>query len=356
MAKVTFNNNGQAFFAELKQSVDQYFAERRLKKTGNWKLYTKTIILLPAAVGIYLFLLFGTYTAPGGILLSGLMGLTLVAIAFNVMHDACHGSYSRHKWVNETMGLTTNALGGNAFLWKIKHNIIHHTYTNVNGVDDDIAFGPLLRLCATQKRRPLHRFQFIYMFFFYAVGIIAWVLVFDFAKYFSKKIHNTPINKIEAKEHVIFWLSKLLYVFFYGLLPVYVVGWGAWLTGFLIMQATVGLLLSIVFQLAHVVEKTAFEEAGDAPKIIATEWAVHEVRTTANFAPKNKIISWFVGGLNYQIEHHLFPRISHVHYAAISKIVEEKCRQFVLPYHSYPTTRAAIASHIRVMKQLGKQD
>lgn len=353
MAKITFNNNGQVFFASLKQSVEQYFTDNHLKKTGNWKLYIKAIILLPLALSMYLFLLLGTFTALGGVLFSSLLGLVLVSIAFNVMHDACHGSYSRRKWMNEIMGLTLNALGGNAFLWKIKHNIIHHTYTNVDGVDHDIANGPLLRLCPTQKRIGLHRLQFIYMFLLYAISTIAWVLIFDFAKYFSRKIHTTAINKIETKEHIIFWVSKLLYVSFYILLPIYAVGWSSWLIGFLTLHLTLGLVLTIVFQLAHVVEKTAFEEAGDAPKIIGSEWAIHEIRTTANFAPGNKIVSWFVGGLNYQIEHHLFPRISHIHYAAISKIVQQQCKQFNLSYNSYITTRAAIASHVRMMKQLG---
>jgi linoleoyl-CoA desaturase len=338
----------------VKRSVDDYFASKRIKKTGNWKLYSKALILIPSAIALYIYLLLGNYIGIMGILLSALLGLTMVCIAFNVMHDACHGSYSTKKWVNELLGYSMNALGSNAFIWKIKHNIIHHTYTNVDGMDDDLSNGPLLRLCPTQKWRPIHRFQFLYMYIMYALSTLAWTMGTDFYKYFSKKIHNTPISRIDLREHVIFWFSKLLYGFFYVALPIYCVGWQWWLIGFLIIHFTMGLVLSIVFQLAHVGEKTAFERVEQDPKVIEHEWAIHEVKTTADFAGQNKIISWLVGGLNFQIEHHLFPQISHVHYSAISKIVKHQCELFGLPYNYYPSMTQAIFSHVRLMRELGK--
>ena len=352
MSKVSFNNNGQVFFQSLKKSVDQYFSTQKIKKTGNWKLYLKAAVLIPSALVIYTFLLFGTYSALAGALLCVVLGFALVSVAFNVMHDACHGSYSSKKWVNELMSLTMNALGSNAFIWKIKHNIIHHTYTNVDGIDDDIAKAPVLRHAPTQKWLPMHRYQHIYMFLLYSLSTILWVFLTDFVKYFSKKIVVTSM-KITTKEHIIFWGSKLLYVVFYAALPIAFVGWEAWLVGYLVVNATIGLTISVVFQLAHVVEKTSFEVAGEEPKIINSEWAVHELKTTANFAPNNKIISWFAGGLNYQVEHHLFPRISHIHYPALSKIVQNECSRFDIPYHYYPTMTKAIASHVRVMRRLG---
>ena len=257
MAKVTFSNNGNQFYQSLKKSVDQYFTSRGIKKTGNWKLYTKTIVLIPLAIAIYIYLLIAAFPPLVGILLSVVLGLALVSIAFNVMHDACHGSYSSKKWVNELLGLTMNALGSNAFIWKIKHNVIHHTYTNVDGIDDDIAKSPVLRHCPTQKWVPAHRFQFIYMFIVYSLSTILWVFLTDTVKYFSKKIVVTDM-KITPKEHIIFWVSKVLYMFFYIALPVMLVGWGPWLVGYLIVNMTMGITLAIVFQLAHVVEKNFF--------------------------------------------------------------------------------------------------
>jgi linoleoyl-CoA desaturase len=176
------------------------------------------------------------------------------------------------------------------------------------------------------------------------------------AKYGTKRIYTTELNKMDTQEHLIFWASKLLYLVFYIAIPVYFVGWGAWGVGFLFMHIAMGLSLSVVFQLAHVVEETDFEyTAGIDDKQIENEWAVHQIKTTANFAPGNNFISWFVGGLNYQVEHHLFPRISHIHYPEISKIVARKCQEFGLPYHSMPTMIAAVGSHYRFMKTLGQK-
>ena len=355
MAKVSFNNKGQIFYSSLKRSVDEYFTTNNINKTGNWRLYSKALILMPLALAIYAFFLWGSYSALTGVLLSIVMGFTLVSIAFNVMHDACHGSFSRKKWVNEILGLTMNALGSNAHIWKIKHNVIHHTYTNVDGIDDDIVKGAILRMCPTQKWIPAHRFQFIYMFLLYSASTMLWVFVTDLMKYFSRKIVVTDM-KFSPKEHLIFWVSKVLYAFFYIVLPVMILGWQNWLVGYLIVNVTMGLTLAVVFQLAHVVEKTEFELAGEQAKVIDSEWAIHEIKTTANFAPGNPVITWFAGGLNYQVEHHLFPRISHVHYPAISKIVKQHCEQFGIAYHSYQTMSSAVISHIRLMKELGKKD
>jgi linoleoyl-CoA desaturase len=352
--KVTFNNKQKEFFNALKQEVDAYFERNAIKKTGNWKLYAKTAILIPSAIGIYLLLMFVSMHWALSSFLWVAFGLNMAAIGFNIMHDACHGSFSTRGWVNELFGLTNNFLGGNAFLWKLKHNVIHHTYTNVDGVDDDINNMPFMRQCSTQPWKPMHQFQSIYMFFLYGFTSL-FMFFMDYVKYFSKKIYSTPLKKMDAKEHIIFWGGKIFFILFYIGIPIFLIGWKAWLIGFLISQFTLGLTLAIVFQLAHVVEHAEFESAGIDPVKIENEWAIHQVKTTANFAFSNKLITWFVGGLNYQIEHHLFPRISHIHYPAISKIVRETCAKFELNYIYFPSTRAAVASHVRFMNQMGQR-
>lgn len=355
MPKVSFNNKQNSFAQSLKTKVDQYFSEKQIKKTGNLELYLKTAILIPAALLIYVLLL--TVNIPGGVqvLLAGLLGAILASIGFNVMHDACHGSYSQRKWVNELLGLSLNALGGNAFIWKFKHNILHHTYTNVDGMDDDIAKSPLMRQCRSQKWVPAHRYQHIYVVLVYAISSFAWVFIMDFNKYLKQKVYTTPLQKMSLQDHVIFWLSKVLYLIFYVAIPVYLVGWGPWALGFTAMHLVMGLTLALVFQLAHVVEHTEFEATHGEVTKIENAWAEHQVRTTANFAPDNLFVNWFVGGLNYQVEHHLFPRISHVHYPALSKIVQETCQEHGLPYYTYPTMTASMISHFRMMKALGEK-
>ena len=355
MGKITFDNSNSIFFQSLKESVELYFKERGLKKTGNWRLYTKTIVLIPAALAIYISLLFISMPVWFALILCGLLGLAISSIGFNVMHDACHGSYSSKKWVNNVLGLTLNALGGNAFFWKQKHNILHHTYTNIEGADDDIAQSKLLRQSPTQKWMPIHRYQHIYLTLAYSLTIFMWVSVRDFKKYFSRKIYNTPLQPMTKGDHFTFWISKILYAFFYVVLPILLVGLKPWFFGYLTMGLVTGVVLSYVFQLAHAVEGPEFDSVGIEDKLIETEWAVHQIKTTANFSPDNKIISWYVGGLNFQVEHHLFPRISHIHYPALSKIVREHCQKFNLPYHSFPTLQMAISSHVRTMKKLGQK-
>jgi linoleoyl-CoA desaturase len=355
MPKVTFDNSNATFFTGLKKEVDQYFKEKNIKKTGNWELYTKTIVAIPLAIVCYCVVLFVNIPVWATISLSAILGLTLASIGFNVMHDACHGSYSSKKWVNNLLGLTINTLGGNAFIWKQKHNVVHHTYTNVDGVDDDIAKSPLIRQCHTQKWVPAHRVQHLYLPFVYFITSFAWAFIMDYTKYFSRKVYTTPLNKMDWKEHTIFWFSKVMYVVAYVVLPIMVLGVGGWAIFFVSMHLFCGFMIAVVFQLAHVVEETEFESANFEPKQIENEFAIHQVKTTANFAMKNKLINWYVGGLNFQIEHHLFPRISHVHYPALSPIVQKHCKMHGINYNYNPTMLGAVASHWRFMKELGKK-
>jgi linoleoyl-CoA desaturase len=287
--------------------------------------------------------------------LCALLGYTMACIGFSVMHDANHGSYSTKPWLNDLLGMSMNFMGASSFFWKQKHNIIHHTYTNVDGIDDDIAKSPIIRQCESQRWVPAHKIQHLYLWPVYAMASIFWLFIMDFTKYFSRKIYTTEAWKLKLKNHIIFWATKILYVVFYMVLPVMVWGFLPWLAGFFLMHAFMGLTLSIVFQLAHVVENTEFETiALDETKHIETAWAEHQLKTTSNFAMDNKVVSWFVGGLNYQVEHHLFPKVSHIHYPALSKIVAQKCKEYNLPYNYYPTMFGALASHFRVMKWLGK--
>ena len=357
MAKITFNNNDNRFFQSLKSSVDAYFSEKNIEKTGDWRLFIKTFILIGTALACYLVLMLVSVNVVTAILLSALLGYTCACIGFSVMHDANHGSYSPNQKLNDLLGfIAANGLGASSIFWKQKHNIIHHTYTNVDGIDDDIAKSPIIRHCETQKWVPAHKIQHLYVPFVYALSSIFWIFIMDFTKYFSRKIFTTAAWKLTLKNHIIFWLTKVYYAAVFMVIPIMVWGWGGWLVGFLIANAVMGLTLSFVFQLAHVVENTEFEHIPlDETKHLETAWAEHQLKTTANFAMESKVVSWFVGGLNFQIEHHLFPKVSHVHYPALSKIVQEKCKEYNMPYHNNPRLIDAIASHLRVMKQLGKR-
>ena len=344
------------FFQSLKEAVDSYFTGKGIRRTGDGRLYMKTGVLFTTAIAMYFIILFFSLPVWVIVPLGCLFGFTTACIGFNVMHDANHGSYSSDQRLNNLLGLTLNALGGNNFIWKFKHNIIHHTYPNVDGMDDDINKSPFIRMCSSQRWIPVHRVQHFYTPLLYAISSILWVLFQDFEKYFRRKIQDTELPEMKFKDHFIFWISKLLYIFFYVALPVLMIGWSNWLLFFLSLHLSLGFTLAVIFQLAHVVEETTFEFAasGEITRV-ENEWAIHQVKTTSNFSPNNRIISWLVGGLNYQIEHHLFPRVSHIHYPALSKIVKEKCEAFNLPYNCIPSFRQAVVSHFKLIRQLGRE-
>jgi linoleoyl-CoA desaturase len=356
MSKVVFNNKNAVFFQSLKVAIDNYFKEKNLKKTGNWTLYSKTIILFVVCISLYLTAICFSLPFFPIILIGSVLGVLCACIGFNVMHDANHGSYSSKNWVNNTLSLTLNALGGNSFIWRHKHNIIHHTYPNVDGIDDDIAKSPFIRMCSSQQWVPMHKIQHLYTPILYAISSMIWILFQDFEKYFKRKVHNTDLQKMKTADHVIFWISKILYIFFYIVLPILLTGWQQGLAFFISLHIGQGFTLAIVFQLAHVVEETEFAFAPlNETTVIENEWAIHQLKTTSNFSPKSKVITWLAGGLNYQVEHHLFPRISHIHYPAMSNIVKQKCEEFNIPYNCIPTFNRAVVSHFRFIKLLGRK-
>ena len=355
MAIPKFSHSTASFHGELKKRIGDYFKTAGKKPTGNYKLYLKAVVLLLAYSAIYTHLVFYTPVTWLAILECIVLGGLTAAIGFNIMHDGMHGSFSRRKWVNNLAGLSLNILGGNNFMWKTKHNIVHHTYTNVHGVDDDIEARPFLRLCETQKYYRIHRYQHWYFWAAYSLLYLWWVFVTDYKKYFLKRVGPTPIGKMSLWDHISFWSFKLLHAFLFVALPIYVLGFEAWIIGFIPFALFAGFALSIVFQLAHTVEDTSFLEAKPEVARIEDEWAIHQLKTTANFATRNRFISWWVGGLNFQIEHHLFPRISHVHYPAISKIIRKACMDFGIPYIEYPRMRLAVVSHVSHLRNLSRK-
>jgi linoleoyl-CoA desaturase len=355
MSQPTFAKTAPVFFQRLREVTEAYFKENNLPKTGDIRLYAKTVILAVALVALYVVLVFFT---PASVWLSlalcALLGVVVASIGFNVMHDGAHGSYSRKQWVNEIMGHSLNVLGGNVYLWKLKHNVNHHTFTNVEGMDDDIDIKPFIRVHTGQKKYWFHRFQHVYGLLLYGSTYLFWIFFNDLKKYFTGKIaDNTPMKPMSTKEHIIFWASKVFYIAVFLGLPMYFAGVVPTLVGYSVMVFVTGLVIAVVFQLAHVVEDTDFHHPETDGQVIENEWAVHQVATTVNFATKNPVWNWLFGGLNFQVEHHLFPRISHVHYPELNKRLKQVCAEFNIQYREFPTLRSALWSHLMHLRQVG---
>lgn len=354
MATPKFIQGKGDFHTVLKNRVNQYFVDQKRSMTGNFSLLFKAILFSMLYLLIYVHLVFFTPGVWIAIPECIFFGLLTAAIGFNVMHDGAHGSFSKSKLLNKAAGSSLNFLGGSAIMWNMKHNIIHHTYTNIDGVDDDIEARPWLRFASTQKKLKLHKFQQYYFWFLYALLHLLWIFMTDYKKYFQHRIGTVPLRRMTPYEHFSFWAAKAIYAFMFIALPIMLLGFLPWLVGFLIITMITGFATSIVFQLAHTVEQTEFPMPNETSGKIESEWAVHQILTTANFATKNKTISWLLGGLNFQIEHHLFPRISHVHYPAISKIIKKTCGEYGINYIEFPKMTNAIVSHIHYLKRLGQ--
>jgi len=355
MSLPKFANIPHSFYGELKTRIGDYFEQKGRATTGNFSLFLKAVVLLLTYAALYIHLVFFTPPPVFAIFECAVLGCVIAAIGFNVMHDGAHGSFSNHKWLNHVAAFTLNMLGGNSFMWNMKHNIIHHAYTNVDGVDDDIDIQPWMRMSSTQKKYKMHKYQHYYFLLLYSMLYILWIFVLDYVKYFKSKIGNMPLKKMSLSDHLVFWGFKLFHAFLFVGLPIYMVGFAHWIVGFLIFTVVAGIVLSLVFQLAHTVEHTAFPVADIETGKMEDEWAVHQIKTTANFATNNKLVSWLVGGLNFQIEHHLFPKISHIHYPAISKIIKQACQEYGIAYIEYPRVRYAVASHVAFLKQMGRE-
>jgi len=357
--QITFSRKDSAnFFRTLNKRVNQYFKDNNIARTGNWKIYIKTIVMFTLYLAPYFLLLFLDFSGWIQLLFVIVMGIGMAGVGMNVMHDANHDSYSSKKWINKLMGGSMYILAGNVYNWQVQHNVLHHTYTNIHGHDEDLDAGRIIRFSEHSKWYRFHKFQHFYSIFLYGLLTINWVISSDFRqtkRYLARKLSYGKFPKPAAQWSLLIF-SKIIYTTIWVVIPILFFGIAWWkiLIGFFIMHYVAGLILSVVFQLAHVVEDTEMVNPTEDGKMKHT-WAIHQLFTTVNFSTKNKIVNWFTGGLNHQVEHHIFPHISHVHYTKISKIVKKTAREFNLPYHEYKTTRKALIAHFRHLKQMGRK-
>lgn len=346
------------FFRTLNSRVNNYFKENNISKTGNWKLHLKTVILFSIFLTPYfLTITFVDMSIWWFLLLSVLTGVGMAGIGMNVMHDGNHGSYSSKSWVNKFMGGSIYILAGNVYNWQVQHNVLHHTYTNIPGHDEDLDAGRIIRFSKEAKWEKFHKFQHYYSVFLYGLLTFNWCLTTDFKQ--MKNYLQRKLSYGTAKDPKTLWttliITKVIYFGVWLALPMIVgVVWWQVLIGFFVMHYTAGLILSIVFQLAHITDDTTNPHPNEFGEIENT-WAAHQLYTTVNFAPKNWIVNWYTGGLNHQIEHHIFPHISHIHYSKIAKIVKETAIECNLPYHEYKTMTSAVIAHFKHLKDLGQR-
>jgi linoleoyl-CoA desaturase len=345
------------FWAELKSRVEAYFEENKVSRNYNSSMVVKSIILMSAYIFPFVAILVFQPEFWVSLVLWSLAGLAMAGIGMSVMHDANHGAYTGSKKVNTFIGYSLNLLGGSSHNWKLQHNILHHTYTNISGLDDDIDDKLGMRFSPHTKHRGFQSIQFLYAFLFYGIITLYWVSAKDFVQFIRYTRNgvnpNSKTQNLALLGKII--VNKLCYFFVTLFLPIYILNIPAWeiIVGFVTMHFIAGVILSVVFQMAHTVEHTT-HPMPDENGSIENSWAVHQLNTTVNFARDSKWISWYVGGLNFQVEHHLFPKICHVHYPEIAHIVKETAEEYGVPYLENGTFGEALRSHIITLKRFGR--
>lgn len=337
------------FFTGLKQEINAYFTHKKISKFGNNSVWIKAFLVVSAYVGAYLFLLFGN---PKYQLIPYLiMGISGVLVVFNIVHDASHHAFFASKKWNNRIRYLGDLVGINTYIWDIRHNKQHHTFTNILGGDLIIENIPLIRLSPEQPWKWFHRYQMIYAPFLYMFYSLFWIFVIDFKLFFKKDICNLKNMHHPRAEWIKLFAFKILYVCYSILLPAYYAGLGLkYAIGyFLLMHFFGGILLSIVAVLGHFVEGPIFPKVEH--NIIPKSWAEHELEATIDFAPTSSCMHWFTGGLNTHTAHHLFPGICHTHYKAITPIIMRYCLAHGYPYHAESFLNA-LKSHFRYLIKL----
>ena len=350
--KIRYNTKDTALTAELKERVDAFFVERGRSKHADGRMVAKSVFFFGGVLALLGLVLSGVLPFWSIVVVGVVLGCFDAFVGFNIGHDAIHGAYSDKPWVNALLSRSFDFVGASSFTWSTAHNFVHHTYTNVPGVDHDLEPGPYMLFYPREKPGYLYRFQHIYSWVLYLFASLVWLYKKDFQQALAPDPRSG--KRAPTKKIVDMVLWKVFHVALFIGAPVVVGGYAWWqvLIFYVAVQAATGVTLAIVFQLAHVVEKTAFPRPNEA-LVIDDPWMVHQLKTTANFAPDSFFANFFCGGLNHQIEHHLFAKICHIHYPELAPIVREVALKHGVPYHEYPSFLQALASHLRTMRRFG---
>ena len=358
---ITFESNTNAeFYKTLQQRVREYFKQNNISRFGNAGMVVKTVFMI--SLYVVPFILLNTVFADSvllSVLMWVIMGFGMAGVGLSIMHDANHGAYSKNDRVNKLLGLVINGVGGSDVNWRIQHNVLHHTYTNVSGYDEDIDPGKVMRFSPRAERLKIHRFQHIYAWFFYGLMTLMWCTAKDFVQAARFKRQNLLKTQNITYGRLIraIIITKVLYFLIIFSLPFSfsILPWYGTVLCFLAMHFIAGVTLAAIFQPAHVVPTSTYPMPNNSG-VVEADWAVNQLYNTANFAPKSTWFSWYVGGLNFQVEHHLFPNISHVHYKKLSEIVKKTASEYNLPYYSYKTFFGAVREHTKMLHDLGTKD
>lgn len=338
-------------FRDLKRLVNEYLRQSPIDAVGPTQIYIKGAILVGSWILTYILLMmYGPSHAIIGALLLGVLFVLTCGLEFSIMHDASHQAFSTNKMVNAVaLNFTLGVIGGCPMSWHEEHVVSHHGHTNVLGSDPDVYAAHVLRLHPDDKSHWWHRWQHLYAIPLYSFMWLHW---------FFLDIRNAVLNTYELKGKR-YWLFWVLIVWGWiphlvlGLVIPYIFFQNMWVVGigYAALFMLVSITMAMTFVLAHVSDgRIFFETIKDKRK----DWAVHQLETTMDFSVDNRFLNWLLGGLNFQVEHHIFPGLCHLHYPEIQKIVKQYCLENGIPYHESKTVIGAVWRHLVHLKTLSK--
>ena len=349
--RLTFADDN-AFYTELKRRVGLHMINNNRRERDCPRMYLKTAIILTVFVASYVLLVFVSSNWLQALPLAVVIGFAIAAIGFNIMHDGSHHAYSNKGWLNKLAVCSLDLIGGSSYFWHWKHVVFHHNYSNIYEYDTDIDLGALGRLAPQSRRRGIHALQHWYFWFLYGVLAIKWNLYDDFSVAIRGRIGEHRYRPLQGSELVIFFAGKLVFFTIAFGVPLLFHSAGVVVLFYILIAFVAGIVMSVVFQLAHSVEEASFPQP-QTPGQMDKPWAVHQVETTVDFARNSPAACWLLGGLNFQIEHHLFPRMCHINYPFIAPVVEETCRNFGIRYNVHDSFSQGIMSHFRWLRHMG---
>jgi len=344
-------NRAENFYRDLKSDVFKYLADNNMRPKGSTKMYNKIMIIMLGWLASYAFMLTMTSVAPGYIFF-GLPGMVffMLCMQLAVMHDGSHQTVSENKTLNTLAAWTLAVAGASPYTWYQLHCVAHHNNTNIFGMDMDTETSNIIRLHRGNKLFWYQKWQHIYAWPLYALHTARYLLLDDIVELATNRWKLNRQQKIKT-----FWeilVIKTWHLSCYVLLPLLFGGSLKYILMFwLIHWMTMSFFVTITFNLAHV---TNVQNLPLHKSETSKDWAIHQLDTTADFAVANGFLSWVIGGLNFQVEHHIFPNVCHLHYPAIQKIVKRHCQEKGVTYHEYPTVKEAVWDHYRHLKRLGK--
>lgn len=343
------------FRRALNARADAYFARTGKSRLAGGAFYAQAAILVAIMLGAYTALLGNVFGAWGAFAMALLYGLAVLMLAMNVAHDAAHLAITGVKRIDTTIQrVLMGILGVDGYLWRMRHDGSHHVFPNVNGSDIDIDENPVLRLSPNHPWRPRHRYQHLYVPFAYMLTLWDSIFVSDVKYLLKKDLANMRGIAHPPREYATFILLKLFYLAINIVLPLAFIRlpWWQIAAGYVAVNALVSLVFVVLLVGTHFSTEASFPLA-DADGRLPTSWAAHALETALNWSPESRIAFYLTGGGNCHAAHHLFPRVSHSHYRALSRIIEDTAREHGLKFHrmSFP---GMIASHFAHLKRLGR--